>query len=81
MIPSPEFIPVYFYPTVEDAIAPLSAGTFGYREVYYVPLPGTVVAQEATVAESPHPVWTNGMGKAIVQIDMCVLGGPNGLNA
>lgn len=77
----PEFIPSYFYNTVEDAEAPLSAGTYGYKEVLYVSLPGTIIPQEVSAADSPHPVWTNGMGKAVVQIDMCVLGGINGLNA
>ena len=76
----PEFIPSFFYNNVEDAEAPLSAGT-GYKEVYYSSLPGSTVPKEASVADSPHPTWTNGMGKAVVQMDMCVLGGINGLNA
>ena len=29
----------------------------------------------------PHPVWTSTDGKAVVQSNMVVLGGPNGLNS
>jgi hypothetical protein len=28
----------------------------------------------------PHPVWTDGYGTAVTQLNMIVLGGPNGLN-
>ena len=28
----------------------------------------------------PHPTYTNEFGKAVVQLDMVALGGPNGLN-
>jgi YVTN family beta-propeller protein len=29
----------------------------------------------------PHPVWTDGYGTPVTQLNMIVLGGPNGLNA
>ena len=29
----------------------------------------------------PHATYTNAQGKAVVQLDTVVLGGPNGLNA
>ncbi len=28
----------------------------------------------------PHPVWTDGYGTAVTQLNMITLGGPNGLN-
>ena len=28
----------------------------------------------------PHPVWTNNNGDAVAQLNMVVIGGPNGLN-
>ena len=30
--------------------------------------------------EPPHPVWTDGYGTAVTQLNMITLGGPNGLN-
>lgn len=34
----------------------------------------------STSVAPPHPVWTDGYGDAVVQLNMVVLGGPNGLN-
>jgi len=28
----------------------------------------------------PHPVWTDNKGNSVIQLDMIVLGGENGLN-
>jgi hypothetical protein len=36
---------------------------------------------ESTPVSPPHPVWTDGYGTAVTQLNMVVLGGPNGLNA
>lgn len=35
-----------------------------------------------TVIQSvpPHPVWTDNYGTSVTQLNMVVLGGPNGLN-
>ena len=35
----------------------------------------------ATVVNLPHPVFTNGAGREIYQLDMVVIGGENGLNS
>ena len=68
-----------FYPTIEDALAPLSAGT--ETIVCYTCLSdlnnGNAFYYTNVV---PHPTWTNGYGKEIVELDMVALGGPNGLN-
>lgn len=35
----------------------------------------------STAVSPPHPVWTDGYGTAVTQLNMITLGGPNGLNA
>ena len=35
---------------------------------------------ESTAVAPPHPVWTDGYGREVTQLNMVVLGGPNGLN-
>jgi hypothetical protein len=35
----------------------------------------------STAVAPPHPVWTDGYGTEVTQLNMIVLGGPNGLNA
>jgi hypothetical protein len=35
----------------------------------------------STAVTPPHPVWTDGYGTPVTQLNMVVLGGPNGLNA
>jgi hypothetical protein len=35
----------------------------------------------ATTITLPHPVYTNGAGRDIYQLDMVVIGGENGLNS
>jgi hypothetical protein len=34
----------------------------------------------STAVAPPHPVWTDGYGTPVTQLNMVVLGGPNGLN-
>jgi hypothetical protein len=63
-----------FYPTIEDALAPLSAGTESI-------ICQAICDQSVISINPPHPVWTNGYGKEVVQLNMVVLGGPNGLNS
>jgi len=31
--------------------------------------------------ETPHPVWTDNQGNPVVQLNMVVLGGENGVNS
>jgi hypothetical protein len=55
---------------------PTSAGTETLICVEICGPSGTTVTQVVP----PHPVWTNGYGTAVTQLNMVVLGGPNGLN-
>ena len=41
----------------------------------------TCDAETATTVTLPHPVYTNGAGRDIYQLDMVVIGGENGLNS
>ena len=60
------------YDDCTDCISPLSANT-EYVEC--------VVCSGATsTIEPPHPVYTNGQNKAVVQLNAVVIGG-NGLNS
>ena len=34
----------------------------------------------STAVAPPHPIWTDGYGREVTQLNMVVLGGPNGLN-
>jgi hypothetical protein len=36
--------------------------------------------QSVVSVTPPHPVWTDGFGTEVTQLDMITLGGPNGLN-
>lgn len=57
----------------------ISAGTFTSKICFECPdgSGGTIVTEK----EAPHPVYTNGQGDAVVQLDMVVIGGPKGLNS
>ena len=56
---------------------PRSAGT--EYEVCEVCFDGTVVT--VYNIQPPHPVYTDGYGTPVTQLNMVVLGGPNGLNS
>jgi hypothetical protein len=56
---------------------PTSAGTETLICVEICGPSGTTVTQVVP----PHPVWTNGYGTQVTQLNMVVLGGPNGLNS
>jgi len=45
----------------------------------YVPGTGDTVGEIVTW-DLPHPVWTDGYGTQVTQLNMITLGGPNGLN-
>lgn len=57
---------------------PRSAGT----EVFVCEICCDCGATGSTITQvtPPHPVWTDGYGTAVTQLNMIVLGGPNGLN-
>jgi hypothetical protein len=61
---------------VEDALAPLSAGT--ETKVCVVSDCDSLVSHFVDV---PHPTYLNELGKAVVQMNMVELGGMNGLNS
>jgi hypothetical protein len=66
------FTPTLFFGNVPDALAPLSANT-EYK--ICVNCNGTNV-----LVDVPHPTYTDGRGKAIVQLNAITLGGEFGLN-
>ena len=52
----------------------ISAGTFTSKICF--DCDGVATAKDNT----PHPVYTDGMGNEIIQLQMVAIGGPNGLN-
>ena len=74
MIQYPEIIPILWFRSVEDALAPFSAGTESVLCIENCS--GTT----NTVSVN-HPTWTNEFGKAVVQLDAIQLGGYNGYYA
>jgi hypothetical protein len=66
--------PVFNFPNVEEALAPLSAGTEATVCVI-------LCDNTSFVLSPPHPTYTNGYGKAVVQLNAIELGGINGLYA
>jgi len=66
------FTPSQFFNNVPDALAPLSANT-EYRICI-------VCSGETLSVSVPHPTYSDGRGKAIVQLNAVALGGENGLN-
>jgi len=53
----------------------ISAGTFTSKICFECE--GTATASDQT----PHPVYTDGQGNEIIQLQMVAIGGPNGLNS
>jgi hypothetical protein len=66
--------PSYLFGSVEDALAPFSAGT-EYKECI-LDCSGNTIS-----ISPPHPTWLNEQGKAVVLLDAVALGGMNGLNS
>lgn len=66
--------PILYFNNVDEALAPLSAGT----EYTVCVLDCNGNPQSVGV---PHPKWTNTQGKTVVLLDAIELGGPNGLNS
>jgi hypothetical protein len=72
-------IPNNLFPNLARGLAPLSAGTFVSYICVVCQLPdGSWEAVQAQ--DTPHPVYTNGLGKDIVQTQMVTIGGIDGLN-
>ena len=67
--------PTLLFGDVEEALAPLSAGTETKICVVSCDQSGT------TLINVPHPTYLNEYGKAVVQLNMVELGGMNGLNS
>ena len=67
--------PILLFGDVEEALAPLSAGTETKICIVSCDLTGT------TLIDVPHPTYLNEYGKAIVQLNYVELGGMNGLNS
>jgi len=40
-----------------------------------------ICSGETSVVTAPHPVYTNGKGDDVIQLNAITLGGPNGLNS
>jgi len=76
MINYPPIVPVLWFPTLQDALAPLSAGT----EVK-ICVVSNCDSTTTTLIDVPHPTYLTNSGKAIVQLNMVELGGMNGLNS
>ena len=73
-----EFTPVQFFAYCEfctpEPDQPRSANTENF-----ICIPDCEFTGSTAVAP-PHPVWTDGYGREVTQLNMVVLGGPNGLN-
>ena len=70
----PPIIPLLWFESEEEALAPLSAGT----EVFICVQ--SCDGLTSSYVDVPHPTYLNEFGKAVVQLDMIELGGTNGLN-
>ena len=68
--------PFNIFNNVEDALAPLSAGT-----ETKICVTDDCDQSIRKLINVPHPTWTNEYGKAVVQLDAVALGGINGLNS
>ncbi len=66
---------------MSDYIYPVSASSANTEvtvcNVCTDPLSGITISSVVP----PHPVWTDGQNKPIIQMNAIVLGGPNGLNS
>ena len=59
---------------IDNTILPRSANTENFICIPDCEFTGS------TAVTPPHPVWTDGYGTEVTQLNMIVLGGPNGLN-
>ena len=75
MINYPPIVPVLWFPTLQDALAPLSAGT--EVQVCVQSCDGTT----SHYVNVPHPTYSNEYGKDVIQLDAIEIGGMNGLNS
>jgi hypothetical protein len=70
---NPIFLPFDNFANVPDALAPISANT--ETKVCVTDCANNT----ATFTNTPHPTFTNGRGKSIVQMNLVQLGGENGV--
>lgn len=73
-------IPNNLYPNLQSGLEPLSAGTF-ISYICSVCTDENGVAIAVQVQDTPHPTYTNELGRAVVQTQMVEIGGLNGLNS
>jgi hypothetical protein len=65
------------YTTCLDCLPPLSSGTETDICQVCIDSSGNTTA---IFIDAPHPTWTDGRGRSVIQLNMIVLGGQNGLN-
>ena len=70
----PIISPMFFFTSFQDALEPFSANS--ETTICQILCSDAVFAQ----VTPPHPIFTDGYGNAIIQMDMVELGGINGLN-
>jgi hypothetical protein len=68
----------YNYTTCDECLNGFSTGTESTICVICCPC---TTGETVTSVVPPHPIWTNGQGQAITQLNAITLGGPNGLNS
>ena len=73
---NPNLNPQLLFPNVEEALAPLSAGT-----ETKICVTDDCDQSIRKLIDVPHPTYLNEYGKAIVQLNAVALGGINGLNS
>jgi hypothetical protein len=79
-MPNP-IIPILLFNNVPQALAPLSANT-NYETIVTGYLPGTGDTVGSIVTfDTPHPIYSNGENKEIIQMNAVTIGGFNGLNS
>jgi hypothetical protein len=59
----------------------LSAGTFVSEICIVCTDPDTNITTATYATDTPHPVYTNGMGDEVIQTQMVTIGGMFGLNS
>jgi len=69
---NPILTPISNFGNVPEALAPISANT--ESDVCVHDCDGNSI-----LIKTPHPTFTNGRGKAIVQMNLVQLGGENGV--
>jgi hypothetical protein len=77
---NPILSPNGYFNSLTGASAPLSAGTFVSEICVVCTDPNTNITTSTYASNTPHPVYTNEMGKEVIQTQMVTIGGMFGLN-